>query len=145
MEIQVYTNKQVSSSLKKPITRLVTQLIELLELEIAFISVIFVTDSDLKELHSKYLNEDSETDVMTFNLSESAAIEGEIYISAARAAAQAKEYNVTDTQEICRLVIHGCLHLAGYSDMDKSQQSKMKLKEDILTDSLYKIFDSYNN
>jgi probable rRNA maturation factor len=145
MKIQVHTNKQVSSSLKKPIIRLVTRLIEILELQIAYINVIFVTDSDLKELHRKYLNEDSETDVMTFNLNESVVIEGEIYISAARAAAQAKEYDVTDIQEICRLVIHGCLHLAGYSDTDELQKIKMKLKEDVLTDSLYKIFDSLNN
>ena len=82
---------------------------------------------------------------MTFNLNESGAIEGEIYISASKASEQAKAHAITVGHEICRLIIHGCLHLAGFTDQDEQQRSQMKLKEDALTDSLYKIIDSRNN
>jgi rRNA maturation RNase YbeY len=141
MEIQVYLNRQVSSSLKEPIIRLATLLVEKLELNVKFISIIFLTDSKLRKLHKSYLNEDSETDVMTFNLNESGAIEGEIYISAQRAEEHAKEYNVPFVQELCRLVIHGCLHLAGYTDQAESERRKMKRKENALTNSLYILFE----
>jgi len=142
MEIQVYTNRQIPSSLKKPATQLVGALVEKLELDIAYLNVIFVKDSELKDLHKKYLKEDSETDVITFNLQETGAIEGEIYISASRASAQALDYGVTPTHEICRLIVHGCLHLAGYDDHDEVQRKRMKSKEDALTDALHRIFNS---
>jgi probable rRNA maturation factor len=40
---------------------------------------------------------------------------GEIYISRDRAREQAKERNITQQQEICNLIAHGLLHIAGYS------------------------------
>jgi probable rRNA maturation factor len=141
MEIKVYPNKQVSLSLKEPIIRLVAVLVDKLGLNINYINVIFVTDSQLKELHKSYLNADRETDVMTFNLNETGTIEGEIYISAHRAEEQAREYDVPVIQEICRLVIHGCLHLAGFNDQEKSERLKMKRKENALTSSLYTMVD----
>jgi probable rRNA maturation factor len=138
MEIQIYPNKQVSLTFKEPIMRLLTCLVKKLNLDISYINVIFVTDSRIRKLHKAYLSQDSETDVITFNLNENGAIEGEIYISAQRAEAQAKEYHVPMIQEIFRLVIHGCLHLAGYTDQDELQRRRMKRKENALTNSYIK-------
>ena len=132
MEINVYTNRCVSPKLKAPVTLLVDRLVSQLDLDVQFINVIFVRDSEIKHLHKTYLQQNTVTDVMTFNLSERGAVEGEIYIGAQRAVDQARAYNVSANREICRLVIHGCLHLAGYTDEDVINRKKMKRKEDEL-------------
>jgi probable rRNA maturation factor len=70
--------------------------------------------------------------VMTFNLGEDDSIEGEIYISLPRAYEQSQEYGVTIREELSRLVIHGCLHLAGHDDRDDKARDGMKKLEDEL-------------
>ena len=132
MEIRVYPNKEIAGSLKKPVWQLVKWLVKQLALPVTFIHVIFVNDQKMRELHKTFLKQNIETDVMTFNLNENGAIEAEIYISAPRAALQARDYDVPFLQEIYRLVIHGCLHLAGESDHTRTKRTQMKRKEDLL-------------
>ncbi len=54
---------------------------EKLKLPASSLTVIVTNDEHLKGYHKKYLNDDSYTDVMTFNLGDEEVIEGEIYIS----------------------------------------------------------------
>ena len=103
-----------------------------LKLQPSSIDVILVDDTTLRELHKIYLDDDSNTDVMTFNLGEDDSIEGEIYISLPRVYEQSQEYNVTYQEELVRILIHACLHLAGYDDLEDDQRMQMKLEEDKL-------------
>jgi rRNA maturation RNase YbeY len=89
------------------------------------ISIIFVDDDYLRKLHKDYLNDDSYTDVMSFNLNDDDQIEGEIYISVDRAKHHANKFNVSDSSEIARLIIHGILHLKGYDDATEDQKQEM--------------------
>ncbi len=90
----------------------------------ANISVVIVDDISIKNLNLKYLQHDYPTDVLAFQLGED-FIEGDIYISYERASHQAVEYNVSLTNEILRLAIHGTLHLLGYNDKTKHDKEKM--------------------
>ena len=101
-----------------------------LDLSVNNLDIIFTDDQFLKELHKEYLNDDTLTDVMTFNLSDSPPIDSEIYISIDRARDNAHKYGVSFKNEIMRLIIHACLHLAGYKDKQKEERKKMKEKED---------------
>jgi probable rRNA maturation factor len=102
--------------------------------------IILVDDETLREMHKIYLDDDSVTDVMTFNLADDKSIEGEIYISVPRATAQSHEYGVTLLQELIRLIIHGCLHLAGYNDQTDDDLKAMKKIEDKLVTDAYSEF-----
>ncbi|MBL7973739.1 MAG: rRNA maturation RNase YbeY [Candidatus Kapabacteria bacterium] len=96
----------------------------------ADIAVIIVSDDELLELNKMYLNHHYYTDVITFPLGdEGGPIEGEIYISMDTAAAQAKEYSVSRTNELTRLAVHGTLHLVGYDDATKEQRQHMHVLE----------------
>lgn len=96
----------------------------------ADIAVIIVSDDELLELNKIYLNHHYYTDVITFPLGdEGGPIEGEIYISMDTAAAQAKEYSVSRTNELTRLAVHGTLHLVGYDDATKEQRQHMHVLE----------------
>ena len=103
-----------------------------INLEAESCAVIFVDDAFLAEMHGRYLSDPTETDVITFNLGE-AAVEGEIYISTDRAAAQAEYYKTTPEEEIIRLIIHGLLHLKGYDDIEEQDRLEMKKEENRLT------------
>ncbi len=93
------------------------------------IGVVICTDKFIHKLNKTYLNHNYPTDVITFEIEEE-PLEGEIYISADTAKTQSAEYKVSFRDELLRLAIHGCLHLAGYTDNDKNNKIIMSQLED---------------
>ena len=95
------------------------------------INYIFCSDKYLFELNQKYLDHDTYTDIITFDLSEKKGfIYGEIYISIQRIKANAKKFETTFLHELHRVMIHGIIHLCGYNDKTSKQKSEMRAKED---------------
>lgn len=94
------------------------------------IAYIFCTDSFLLKLNKEYLSHDTLTDILTFTLSEiSLPIISEIYISIDRVHENAGKLKVTFEEELRRVMIHGILHLCGYSDKTLLQKKIMRSKE----------------
>jgi probable rRNA maturation factor len=115
--------------------------IDKLNLSINTLDIIFTNDAYLKELHKHFFDLDTKTDVITFNLNENSDfIEGEIYISIDRALDQSNQYKVKPEIEICRLLVHGCLHLAGYNDKNEIDLALIKEKENKLVENIECIF-----
>ena len=94
------------------------------------LTFIFCSDSYLKKINNDYLNHDYFTDVITFDYSKKGVIKGDIYISVERVEDNATTYDVTFNEEIFRVIIHGVLHLCGFNDKSKDDQTKMRNKED---------------
>lgn len=98
------------------------------------VNFIFCTDTALLDMNKLYLEHDTFTDVISFDLSDpsvlSAPVEGEIYISLDRVKENAQLYGVSLVQEIQRVMVHGTLHLLGYLDDKPAQRKAMKAKED---------------
>ncbi len=93
--------------------------------------MIFVDDAEIRRLNKQFLNRDRPTDVIAFNLSDSSQhLEGEIYVSVDTAQRQAHEYRVTFWNELCRLAVHGALHLLGFDDATGTQKERMSREED---------------
>ena len=57
-------------------------------------------------------------------------MEGEIYISLARAIENAKKYGEPLSKELARLIIHGGLHLLDHRDEPEDEKNKMTVVED---------------
>lgn len=94
------------------------------------VHVILTDEPQIRKMNSKFLGHHRTTDVMAFPLCDPMdQVLGEIYICAPRAMAQAAEYGVTPAHETARLVIHGMLHLAGYTDGTKRDREAMHEKE----------------
>jgi len=93
------------------------------------LSYIFCSDKYLLSINQKYLNHNTFTDIVTFDLAESAEIDGEIYISVGRVKENAVKYEVDFEEELRRVIIHGLLHLIGYKDKTASQKVQMRKKE----------------
>lgn len=94
------------------------------------ISIIFCSDSVLSQINVDYLKHDTLTDIITFDYSENAdALDGEIYISIDRVLENASKFRVRFEDELHRIIIHGVLHLIGYSDKDPAKRRIMRKKE----------------
>ena len=95
------------------------------------LNFIFCSDEYLLVMNKQYLDHDTYTDVITFdNAEEPKTIVGDIFISVDRVRENATDLNHLFTNELCRVMIHGTLHLLGYPDKTKAAKSIMTGKED---------------
>jgi len=95
------------------------------------ISFIFCTDKYLLKKNVKYLKTNTLTDVIAFDYGDRNLVSGDVFISFERVKENAETYNVSVSHELRRVMVHGLLHLLGFSDKTKSGKSKMTLKEDL--------------
>jgi probable rRNA maturation factor len=90
------------------------------------VDVIIVSDRVIADVHRRFMNIPGATDVITFD-------HGEILISATTALANTVKFNATLKHEIGLYIIHGLLHLNGYTDKIPLEAQKMaKLQNEIL-------------
>ena len=91
---------------------------------------VFCSDEYLLSLNQSFLNHNTYTDIITFDLSETPnQTIAEIYISLDRVKENAKSHNTTFANELERVVFHGALHLCGYKDKQKEDILLMRRKE----------------
>lgn len=94
------------------------------------ISVVFVDSRFIKRINKIFLRHNDVTDVIAFPFSDGVGVDAEIYVNLDRARSQAKEYGVSFSEEVRRLLIHGTLHILGYNDETFRKQQAMRLRED---------------
>lgn len=94
------------------------------------LNYIFCSDAYLLNINRQFLNHDFYTDIITFDLSNSSEIEGEIYISIDRVKDNAKQHGNTFKEEFHRVIFHGVLHLCGYKDKSAKEEKLMREMED---------------
>jgi len=95
------------------------------------LNYIFCSDSYLIAINRQYLNHDTYTDIITFDNSETErTIIGDIFISIERIRDNAVKFSASETDELRRVIIHGALHLLGYTDKTKADKELMTQKED---------------
>lgn len=97
---------------------------------IKWVNLINLDDLKHTEMNTQYLNHSYSTDVITFNLSEGIATEGEIYTNDQVIRKNAREHSVSEEVELTRMFIHGLLHLVGMNDATESERVSMSIKED---------------
>ena len=95
------------------------------------INFVLCSDSYLLNINRQYLQHDTYTDIVTFDNSEKeGVIAGDIFISIDRVCENAAKFQVSELDELHRVVIHGILHLCGYGDKTKEDKARMTGKED---------------
>ena len=97
----------------------------------AQISLAFVDNATIRQLNNRYLKHDEPTDVLSFPLSDAdtTPLHGELVIGAEVGKEQAAARGHDVQAELALYVIHGVLHLVGYSDTDASARGKMRERE----------------
>ena len=102
------------------------------------LSLAFLTDAGLAQVHGDFMNDPTVTDVITFEGDPLIGQAGEICVSADTAAryvgitpkgraSQDAQNKFSD--ELTLYVIHGWLHLAGYDDLQPEKKRRMRAAE----------------
>lgn len=101
------------------------------------LNFILCSDDYLLRINQDFLQHDDYTDVITFDNSEELKmIVGDIFISIDRIKENAKNFGSKTIIELCRVIIHGTLHLLGYKDKTKQAKTLMTSKEDFYLEKL---------
>ena len=101
----------------------------------ADVHVVFGDDALLRTLNARWRGIDRATDILSFTYADDGpgakarALEGELVVSTARLAAQAKRYRHSPGQELLRLITHGLLHLCGHDHMKAGERRVMRAAE----------------
>ena len=94
------------------------------------LSFIITDDKSIRKINTEFLKHNYFTDVITFDNSIEDVINGEIYISLDTVKINAINYNVSLRDEVVRVMIHGILHLCGYTDNSVKLRNNMSRLED---------------
>ncbi len=93
------------------------------------LSLVFLTDPALAQLHATFLADPTTTDVITFEGDPALGVAGEVCVSVDTAAAYAKQHRRDFATELLLYVVHGWLHLAGYDDLRPAKKRIMRRAE----------------
>lgn len=132
METILFNNHGISPGIRltKSLKDFLVSIFRYEKIPIKNISYVFCTDDYLLSLNQQFLDHNILTDILTFTLSDSGdPVESEIYISIERVRENADFFNTDYRQEFLRVIIHGILHLCGYSDHTKQEKALIRKKE----------------
>lgn len=106
------------------------------------LSLMIVSNDEIKTLNNEYRNINEITDVLSFPMYDRDELIshdpniplslGDIVISYDRAEEQANEYNHSFERELAFLAVHGFLHLLGYTHDDEEEEKIMFTKQEKL-------------
>jgi len=99
--------------------------------ERAELSVSFVDEGEMSELHRTYAGEEGPTDVLSFPLDEEdetgRRIVGDVVIAPAVAA---RNHPEDPTAELRLLLVHGILHVLGYDHEEDGERARMWARQE---------------
>ena len=105
------------------------------------VSVLVCEESTISELNYRFRGVKSVTDVLSFSQNDSALgpvvaekVLGDVVIAYEKARKQADHNDESTDFELCRLLLHGILHLLGYEHKDppREEEYMLKVQEDLL-------------
>ena len=94
------------------------------------ITYIFCSDERELEVNRQFLGHDYYTDVITFDYTAGATLNGDIFISLDTVRSNAETVGVPFEDELRRIIIHGVLHLTGQGDKTPETKTQMTAKEE---------------
>lgn len=136
-----FFQEDVTFSIKKPrkISRWITSVAAAEGYQIKAVNYIFCSDSYLLPINKDYLQHDTLTDIITFDLGDAPGVlTGDIFISIDRVRENAARLDLAFDEELSRVMIHGILHMAGYRDKTVAEKKLMRKKEEAYLSLLLK-------
>ncbi|MBO5539885.1 MAG: rRNA maturation RNase YbeY [Muribaculaceae bacterium] len=93
------------------------------------LTYVFCDDEYILQTNREFLQHDYYTDIITFDYSTSRRISGDMVISLDTVRSNAQQGRVGENNELCRVVIHGVLHLCGINDKGPGEREVMEQHE----------------
>ena len=99
------------------------------KMKIKALSFVFCDDAFILETNRKFLNHDYFTDIITFDYSKKSYISGDLIISIDTVRSNSLIFNVDFFHELCRVMVHGVLHLLSFDDRNDEDKIVMRERE----------------
>jgi probable rRNA maturation factor len=97
------------------------------------VSIYFVDTKTICDLHSRFFNDPSPTDCISFPMDEASdagyRVMGDVFVCPETASIYAQKHRVDPYKEITLYAVHGLLHLLGYDDLKEDDRKKMRAAE----------------
>jgi probable rRNA maturation factor len=99
------------------------------------LSILFTDDAHISELNRSYLGREGPTNVMAFPMSDDpdsgvrSGMLGDVVISVDTALREARATDESPEEVICRLLIHGILHLMDYDHERSPRDEQIMMRE----------------
>jgi probable rRNA maturation factor len=93
------------------------------------ISCLITSDAEVRRMNKQYRKKNHATDVLSFPSAEGNGFAGDLAISIDRARVQAAEQRHSLENELCILMLHGALHLAGMDhEKDAGEMARAEMR-----------------
>lgn len=94
------------------------------------LSIAFLDDEEMVQLHADFLDDPTQTDVITFpGEAGEDSFAGEICVCIPQAEREAPKHGTSVAEEILLYLVHGWLHLAGHDDLSEAPRAAMRAAE----------------
>ena len=139
-----YENTTILEKKEKKIELLCNKIFDILNIKNWELSIVLCNDIFIKSLNKEYRNIDEPTDVLSFSqledefplYSNKNLCAGDIVISVDTLKRNSIEFNVNVNEEFIRLLLHGILHISGYTHSDNSPEQKMIMYQEEIMNKL---------
>lgn len=103
------------------------------------LDIAILGDAEMRRQHAQWLNENSTTDVMTFDLRDDDnedRVEAQLLVCKSVARRRARSRKTDWHAELLLYVVHGCLHLCGFDDHTPEESARIHEQEDRILQKL---------
>jgi probable rRNA maturation factor len=87
-------------------------------------SAHLVGDQKRKKINARFRGKNQTTDVLSFGIGDGEDL-GDIFISIPQIKRQAKQFDISESEEFIRILVHGMLHLLNYDHKKKTEAKEM--------------------
>ena len=133
MKYNIIIEDKAYNSLKTTVRKILDKTVSHLRLGEGEIGLLLTDNNGIIPYNEKYTGRKGETDVLAFVFDgenpEGGKYLGDIVISHERARSQADEFGHSFEDELCKLTVHGFLHLLGYDHKDGDETMEKIEKE----------------
>ncbi len=127
IEILVSNRQNVTRVSKAKLIYWSKRILKVLGWKKVILSIEVMSDSKIRGLHKKFMDEDSATDVLAFRGKR--PFLGDIAVSVEMAKRQAPQFGNRWDEELLLYICHGILHLMGVRDRTLRERKVMRAKE----------------
>ncbi len=132
VEINNLTKKRIDPSFVKKIVRKTARLAEM-DLDYLEVSIVFVSEAEIRKINRKYRRKNKSTDVLSLRLdlgyNKKRIIQGEIILCPDIISKNARENKVNFSRELVFVLAHGILHVLGWKHGKKMYNLQDKICE----------------
>lgn len=127
MNVFLYNQQKDLKVSLRAAKKLVQEILAFEKVETGEISICFVSQKRICELHKQFFDDPTPTDCISFPLDEETL--GEVFVCPKAALDYCAKKGGDPYEETALYIVHGILHLLGYDDLEPGPRRVMRKKE----------------